>query len=249
MKNIVLLILLINSLLLSGCKKSEHNEKMISLSAATANRNIEKIFNVDVLGNQIDFIEKYFAGVPINSTKYGLFLTNQYVLNGCEITIWIDSNKSIHAVRMDKLSDRCTFDSSKINAFGPAHELTFGSLVDNASSFEPLYYTCYLDPLCGNAIDPSYGLHVEYPRSLQNIEFEIETNNNDAANSAAFDFIESINVKYPYLPKTNGTPDVLIGGRNIAPITENQYAKLWLKSFKDVRISSIRFGFQLKYTD
>jgi hypothetical protein len=111
--------------------------------------------------------------------------------------------------------------------------LTYEDLIESAISLR-VKASCYT--LCGNSADPSCGIYVQMPRVNQNIEFEADSDYSLASNAAS-------SVQEFFAKKF---PDFKMYGDDLGPINPDEYNQVRMENFKNVEISAIKFGFQLR---
>ena len=94
--------------------------------------------------------------------------------------------------------------------------------------------SCYT--MCGNAFDPDFGAFIETPRVYGYIEFEATTDysGSEASQNSVYEYFK---IKYP--------DTELIGGE-LGSIPKDEYNKIWYENFKNVKLTSFKFGYNLQ---
>jgi len=196
---------------------------------SAARSKLDRLISADMLGVQRAYFEKKAGIAKRVSGK-----ERQYDVGGCLINIVEDSNQSIVSIELENISKNCSFDSASVFLNGPVHKITFSSLqavnVGGGAKEACLGF-------CGNSADPTYGLLVETPRSMTGIEFDADVAYNKSS-SAAADRLQKILEKC--LPGID-----LFGDYLGTKIPEKIYSELWINEFSRVRITSIRFGYNI----
>ena len=192
-------------------------------------KGLDTIMKSETIGVQKDYFEKIHG--PAKRLLYGS--TYQYQINSCKVNIEYDKSRSIYSVELEGISRKCNFDTKNIFLHGYADKLTYKDLISGAMDWQAKI-SCYT--LCGNAADPSYGIFVQTPRVTQFIEFEANSDYSIAAgaSNAVQDFFKR---KYPNFEMIG---DVL------GPITLQEYNRVWMEKFKNTKLTSLKFGYQLK---
>lgn len=183
----------------------------------------------ETLGIQKEFFEKEYGPAKkiLNSSTY------QYQVNSCFLNVGYNKANSITSIELQNISKECTFDAKNIFLSGSAHELTYKKLISGAMDWDAKI-SCY--EFCGNAADPTYGIYVETPRVTQFIEYDAESNYATASKSSEL-VREHFKVKYP---------NFQMSGIELGPISSKEYNQVWFNYFKDIQVTSIKFGYQLK---
>lgn len=137
------------------------------LSPTQASGQLEKIFTLDVLNTDIQYLES-MTGVAKSTNNQSL--TKDYVVNGCYMRASFSRDWTVRSLAL-AVSPTCTFDMG--NLMGSmesiqANTLTFGTL-------GPVSY--YADCLqgCGNSYDPSVYEHAQSSRADNFIEVLLAT--------------------------------------------------------------------------
>ena len=200
-----------------------------NLASAAGKTKLDRLVSADMIGLQRAYFEKIAGVAKRVSDKH-----RQYDVGGCLVNILEDKDKTIVWIELENISERCTFNAASIFLNGPAHKLTFGQLNDvsiNGGAKE----VCLA--LCGNSVAPSYGLMVQTPHAMTSIEYDANVTHTDASLHAAERLRQQLEKRFPgvelygdYLGKT---------------IPAKVFTDLWLKEFRQVRITSIRFGYIL----
>jgi hypothetical protein len=198
-------------------------------AGAAGQAKLNRLLSAEMLGVQRAYFEQ-ISGVA----KRVMDTYRQYDIGGCFVGIVEDKQQSILSIELEKISERCTFDAAKIFLEGPAHKLTFAKL-NQVSIGGGAKQACL--GLCGNAADPSFGLIVETPRALANIEYDAEVSYNDASEAAARRLQSKLEKRYPGVE--------LDGDYLGKAIPSDIFTEMWLKEFRNVRITSIRFGYDI----
>jgi hypothetical protein len=184
--------------------------------------------NIDSIGVLKDHFEKIYG--PAKRQLYELVY--QYEIGECKVNIEYDAKKAISSVELEGISKNCNFDTSNIFLSGTADKLTYEDLTSGVLEWDA-DKSCYTS--CGNAADPSYGIHVKTARVTQFIEFK-------ASSSYSISEKASTDVATYFKDKYSG--HALIGG-DLGPISQEEYNKVWMESFKKVKLTSLKFGFGL----
>ena len=227
MKSTLAIILTI--FLIISCSKNEKNSESVSNTNSPKVKVLDAIMDSSTIGIQKEFFEKSY-GVAKRNLYSSIY---QYEIGKCFINVEYDKKNSIYSIELQNLSKDCTFDTGNIFLSGNAHELTYADMIAGAMDWQA-HTSCYES--CGNAADPIYGIHVQKPRVNQFIEFEafssymISTN---AANNVE-DFFKK---KYPQFD--------MVGG-DLGPINPQEYNQIWIDNFKDIKLTTLKFGYQLR---
>lgn len=188
---------------------------------------LDRLVSADMIGLQRAYFEK-IAGVAqrVDDRR------RQYDVGGCLINLVEDKDRTILSIQLENISARCTFNAANIFLKGPAHQLTFGQLHDvgiGGGAKE----ACL--GLCGTETTQGYGLMVQTPYSMTSIEFDADVTQTEASLHAAERLRQQLEKQFPgvelgadYLGKT---------------IPAKVFTDLWLNEFRQVRITSIRFGY------
>jgi hypothetical protein len=214
--------------LIISCSKSEKNSESVSNNAPPKLNVLDSIMDSSTIGVQKEFFEKSY-GIAKRNLYSSIY---QYEIGKCFINVEYDEKNSISSIELENISKDCTFDTRNIFLSGKSHELTYADLIVGAMDWQA-DTSCY--EFCGNAADPIYGIHVQMPRANQFIEFEafssylISTN---AANNVVVFFKQ----KYPKFEMV---------GRDLGPINPQEYNQIWIDNFKDLKLTTLKFGYQL----
>lgn len=202
----------------------------ISINTAAAGKTkLDRLINADMLGTQRAYFEK-IAGVA--KRVHGQY--RQYDIGGCLVGVTEDKTQAISSIQLENLSARCSFDASGIFLQGPAHKLTFGQLNDTNIG-GGAKESCF--GLCGNAIEPSYGLEVQTPRAMNMIEYDASVGYNNESAPAVERLESRLQKRYPGVE--------LFGDYLGKKIPRKAFTEMWLNEFRNVRITSIRFGYNI----
>jgi hypothetical protein len=189
------------------------------------------------LGLQREYFEKQFGLTAKSKIDEDAF---QYAIGECALNIEYSKDQAIASIEIENISKQCDFDTKNIFLSGKASDLTYGELV-KYYGFEPLS-SCYSG--CGNAYDPSYGVFVEGPRAVNYFQLEASTKYNgaegvyDSALKAKDSVKSHFSEKYPNFDFWSGD--------DLGPISSLEFSQVWIDKFKDVKISSIKFGYSIK---
>jgi hypothetical protein len=231
---IIFSILLTSFLLLIGCSKTDEKQngfsdllEKIPLIGNSKTQSLEKIMNVDTLGIQREYFEKNYG-----PAKRSIGNSWQYEIEKCSIGIEYDSKNAINSVELQNISKKCTFNGKNINLTSMADKINYRELIEVAMDWHAKL-SCYT--MCGNAADPDYGAYVETPRVFGFLEFEATTNYPESEKA-------SEEVKNYFKKKY---PNIDLFGDDLGEIPKEEYNKIWLEKFKDVKLSMIKFGYNL----
>jgi hypothetical protein len=197
--------------------------------AAAGKTKLDRLLSADMIGLQRAYFEK-IAGVAKRISDK----RRQYDIGGCLISIVEDNNKTISSIELENISERCTFDTANIFMQGPAHKLNFAQL-NNVNIGGGAKEACL--GMCGNAAPPVYGLKVQTPHAMTLIEFDADVSNTDASAHAAERLRLQLERKFPGVE--------LHGDYLGKSIPAKVFTEMWLKEFQQVRITSIRFGYNI----
>lgn len=188
---------------------------------------LARLVSADMIGLQRAHFEK-IAGVAkrVDDRR------RQYDVGGCLINLVEDKDRTILSIQLESISERCTFNAANIFLKGPAHQLTFGQLHD-VSIRGSAKEVCL--GLCGTTTAQGYGLMVQTPYAMTSIEYDADVTQTEASLHAAERLRQQLENRFPgvelgadYLGKT---------------IPVKVFTDLWLNEFRDVRITSIQFGY------
>lgn len=217
---------------LFSCNKSESDADDVIASK------LNNIFDYSTIGIQKRYFEKHYG--PAKRIEFGD--GHQYEIGKCKINIWYDSNNAIHSVEMHNLSKYCTFKAKNILLDGNdpeimAHMLTFGYFADAGISSPKIF--CFEG--CGNAVDPSYELTMDTCRAKSFIEYEAKMEYS-AENEA--EYLAGIKAAHRVGDELRSKyPDLELDGDDWEPASKAEFDALFFKEFRDVKLSSIRFGY------
>ena len=189
--------------------------------------------NQEMIGVQRAYFEK-ITGTP----KYVDRNYRSYDLDGCKISIKESKSKSIESISLENISNKCTFDANQIFLYGPAHKLTFNSLIEAGYQFRAME-TC-IDG-CGNIAEPTYGIEVWGPHAIGFIQFQGEyswstsKSERDLADRAAENFLKK-------LRRILKTDSYVSYEEAIEKIGLEKYTDIFISEFKNVKITSITLG-------
>lgn len=220
---------------LSACNKAENKLGEVNSSAnkiSSTNdisaQQLEKIMRAETIGIQREYFEKNYGPAKRIFDKI-----RNYEIGACSVNIEYDKDNSIISVELGNISKVCNFDGKNIYLQSMADQITYAELIDVAMEWNA-DLSCYT--LCGNAADPEYGAHIVTPRVANFIEFKATTDYSGAANAS--DNVETyFKKKYPNVE--------LIGGE-LGTIPKEEYNKIWYENFKDVKLTAIKFGYNLE---
>lgn len=188
---------------------------------------LDRLVSADMIGLQRAYFEK-IAGVAKRVDDRH----RQYDISGCLVNIVEDKDRTILSIQLENISARCTFNAANIFLKGPAHQLTFGQLHD-ASIRGGAKEVCV--GLCGTTTAQGYGLMVQTPYAMTSIEFDADVTQIEASLRAAERLGQQLEKRFP---------GVELGGDYLEKtIPVKVFTDLWMNEFRDVRITSIRFGY------
>jgi len=210
---------------LTGTKKESAETVKVDMDII---RVLSEIMKPDTVGVLKENFDKRFK--PPTRHLHGSIY--QYEFGGCEVIVEY-RNKSILSIELANLSEQCTFNAQSLHMSGVADKLTYKDLIENLYSWDAKP-SCY--SLCGNAADPSYGINGEMPRAYGFLQIEAESDY-DIASVGAQQVHDYFYKKYP-------SYEML--GDDLGPIHPMEYNEIWIKNFKNVKLSRIKFGYQLR---
>jgi hypothetical protein len=221
--------------LLSACNKADNklgevnsSENKISSANDIGTQQLEKIMRADTIGIQREFFEKNYGPAKRVFDKI-----RNYEIGVCSVNIEYDKTNAIVSVELENISKECNFDGEKIMLDSKADQINFGELIDSAMEWDA-DISCYT--MCGNAIEPEFGAYIKTPRVRGYIEFKAATDYSFAG-KATDDVEKYFKDKYPNID--------LIGG-DLGIIPKSEYNEVWYESFKDVKLTRIKFGYDLE---
>jgi hypothetical protein len=198
------------------------------LACKNPEKKLTAVMKHEMIGVQKEFFEKDFG-----PAKYIYGSKHNYIIDGCEVNVEYGVDKSINSIELYNISEICSFNTNSIGLYGEAYLLTYQDLISNAMSWDA-DISCYA--LCGNVIEPTYGITVRTPRVSQNIEYEAFSDWTIA--SDARDNVKAyFHQKYPDFE--------MIGGGDLGPIDRMEYNEIWILKFKNIKISSLKFGYNI----
>jgi hypothetical protein len=226
--------MLLSSCLLVGCNKADNklgevnsSENKISSTNDISTQQLEKIMRAETIGIQREYFEKNYGPAKRIFDKI-----RNYEIGACSVNIEYDKDNSIISVELGNISKVCNFDGKNIYLQSMADQINYAELIDVAMEWNA-DLSCYT--LCGNLADPEYGAHIETARAYSSIEFKATTDYSGAAKAS--DNVETyFKKKYPNVE--------LIGGE-LGAISKEEYNKIWYENFKDVKLTAIKFGYNL----
>lgn len=184
--------------------------------------------SIQTIGVQKDYFDKTYG--PAKRVLYDA--SRQYEIGECRINIKYDNKDAITSIELDGISKKCSFDAKNVYLNGPAYQLTYKDLIANSMSWQAKL-SCYSS--CGNAADPSYGINVETPHVTQFIEYEASSDYS-IASKASNEVEDYFRAKFP---------DYDMNGGELGPISNSEYNDIWIQKFKDIGLTSFKFGYQL----
>jgi hypothetical protein len=221
-------IVFFTSILLYGCSKKDNITELPKTESARVQQQLEKIMSTETIGIQRAFFEKAYG-----PAKRSLGNVLNYEVGTCSVNIVYDKDNSIISVELDGISKICNFNGKNIHLNSMADQINYSELIKVAMDWNA-DLSCYT--MCGNAADPVYGAFFETPRVYGFIQFDATTDY--LGSEKASDNVEKyFKMKYPSVD--------LIGG-DIGSIPKDEYNKIWFENFKDVKLTSIKFGYNLK---
>ena len=198
-------------------------------SIAAGKTKLDRLLTAEMLGVQRDYFEQISGIAKRVSGNY-----REYDIGGCIVSITEDKQRSISSIALANLSPRCTFDASKIYLDGPAHKLTFNKL-NEMNIGGGARESCF--GLCGNAIEPDYGLDVQTPHVMNFIEYSASVGYSKESAPAVESLQAKLQKRFPGVE--------LYGDYLGTKIPKKIYNEMWMKEFGNVRINSIQFGHQI----
>jgi hypothetical protein len=221
-----IIVIVIFSLI--GCNKKENTTEISTNESATVRKSLDNIISPDTIDIQRAFFEKTYG-----PAKRILGDITEYEIGKCLIKIEYDKNNSITSVELANISKECNFNGKNIYLNSMADQINYAEIISVAMDWNAKL-SCYT--MCGNAADPDYGAYIETARVYGSIEFDATTDY--SSSEKASDNVEKyFKMKYPSVD--------LIGG-DIGSIPKDEYNKIWFENFKDVKLTSIKFGYNLK---
>ena len=203
-------------------------------SAAFGQQNLKKLdllMTAEMIGVQIGYIENI-----VGPAKRVLDKNRQYDVDGCVVNIMESkTDKSVASIELRDINNKCDFDTARILLDKNATKLNFEDVISNQTRWLP-YLSCF--NLCGNAVEPSYGAVIESPRARQSMNYSVTVNYNDSSNSAVDKFRHYLKTDFPEI-------EYWVGGYPDKSISIKVYSERWYEAFKNVKISSIKFGYLL----
>lgn len=215
------------SIFFFGCSKKETTTEIPKTEFTQVQQQLDKIMSPETIGIQQAFFEKTFG--PAKRISGNVF---NYEIGTCSVNIEYIKN-SITSVELDGISKVCNFNGKNLYLNSMANQINYSELIGVAMDWNA-DLSCYTS--CGNAADPEYGAHIETARVYGNIEFEATTNYAEAG-EASNKVEEFFRRKYPNID--------LFGG-DLGIISKEEYNKIWIEKFKDIKLTSIKFGYNLK---
>ena len=222
-------------LLLLACNRIDEkqvgansSENKIFLARTISAQQLEEIMRTGTLGIQREYFEKNYG--PAARRFNNIW---KYYIGTCSVNIEYDKQNSITSVELENISKDCNFNGKNINLTSMADKINYAELIDVAWDWNAKL-SCYT--MCGNAADPSYGAHIETARVFGNIKFEATT---DYAETG-----EASNKVEEYFKKKY--PSVNLVGNKLGAIPIDEYNKIWIEQFKNIKLSAIKFGYNLK---
>lgn len=213
---------------LNGCSKKENTTEIQKTESATVQKSLDNVMSSDTINIQRAFFEKTYG-----PAKRSLGEISEYEVGKCLIKIEYDKNNSIKSVELTNISKECNFNGKNINLNSMADQINYAELISVAMDWSAKL-SCYT--MCGNAADPDYGAFIETARVYGNIEFEATTDYSGSG-KASDNVEEYFKKKYP---------NVDLIGDDLGSIPKDEYKKIWFENFKDVKLTAIKFGYNLK---
>ncbi len=213
---------------LIGCSKKENTTEIPKNELATVRKSLDNVMSPDTINIQRAFFEKTYG-----PAKRILGDVIEYEIGKCLIRIEYDKNNSITSVELANISKECNFNGKNIYLNSMADQISYAEIISVAMDWNAKL-SCYT--MCGNAADPDYGAYIETARVYGNIEFDATTDYS-GSEKASDDVEKYFKSKYP---------SVDLIGSELGLIPKNEYNKIWFENFKDVKLTSIKFGYNLK---
>jgi len=234
-KNAKILLCIISFSLIFGCNKTDEkkvgansSEDKISSVVNNVSQQLEQIMSSDTIGIQREYFEKKYG--PAKRSFGNIW---RYEIGACLVNIEYDQKNSINSVELENISKECNFNGKNINLTSMADKINYAELIDVAMEWNAKL-SCYT--MCGNAADPEYGAYIQTPRVYGFIEFDATTNYSEAAD-ASDKVKEYFKKKYPNI-------DLI--GDELGTIPKEEYNKIWFEKFKNIKLTAIKFGYNLK---
>lgn len=247
MKLLKITTLLTLSLILAACGNSGTTETPASIDSSKAKTpaspsptaisgqsdsgasKLDEIMSGEMIGAQRGYFEQKYGPAKFASRND----TRRYEIDQCLIGVQYGKDDAITSIELENISPQCNFNTKDISIGGMASDLNYGNLIEKAMDWAA-DLSCYTS--CGNAADPIYGAHINTSRATSFMEFSA-TSDYSLSSKASGEVTDFFKKKYP---------DFDLYGDDLGPIDRREYNAVWLEKFKDVKLTSIKFGYQLK---
>jgi hypothetical protein len=189
---------------------------------------LNKIMTIDTLGVQKEYFEKNYG-----PAKRIFGNIQNYEIGPCSVNIEYDKKDSVASIELNNISQECNFRGGNINLTSMADKITYDELIKTAIDWNAKL-SCY--SMCGNAADPEYGAFFQASRAGGSIEYDA-ISNYTLAGDASNNVEDYFKKKYP---------DIDLVGDDLGIIPKDEYNKIWIENFKNVNLTAIKFGYNLK---
>jgi hypothetical protein len=159
----------------------------------------------------------------------------EYDVNGCMVITYEDAHQSISSIELRYITEKCDFNTKNIYPFkGFVSQITFGDLLEHSITWQA-DETCMGS--CGNAYDPEDGATMVLGHVYQFVEIHARR----MYDSDAYSLYEKLQKLYPNQDFSGNYINKII--------SHNDFNKLWLQTFKNKKITSFRFGYNIEAND
>lgn len=194
------------------------------------NEVLNKIMKFDMINVQRQYFENIVGPAKRVSEKW-----REYDVNGCMVITYENNHQSISSIELRYITENCDFNTKNIYPFkGSVSQITFGDLLEHSMSWKA-DETCM--GLCGNSHDPEYGAVIELPHVYQFLQIHARRMYDDDT----YALYEKLQKLYPTQDFSGEYIDKII--------SQSDFNKLWLQTFKNKKINSFRFGYNIEAND
>jgi len=194
------------------------------------NEALSKIMKFDMINVQRQYFENIVGPAKRVSEKW-----REYDVNGCMVITYEDAHQSISSIELRYITEKCDFNTKNIYPFkGFVSQITFGDLLEHSITWKA-DETCMGS--CGNAYDPEDGAIMVLGHVYQFVEIHARRMYDDDA----YSLYEKLQKLYPNQDFSGNYINKII--------SQNDFNKLWLQTFKNKKITSFRFGYNIEAND
>jgi hypothetical protein len=187
---------------------------------------LNQVMSAETIGVQVAYIEQ-IAG-PAKRVNGSL---REYSINDCRVIIVEDKDKSIRTIEIYTQQEKCDFDTGYIGLSGLASKLMFKDVIGMGGRWLP-YVDCY--GLCGNFREPVLGVFVEHQNTMRR-----GLNYSVLGKAGTLEFLNRLQATFPEVDWMSHKQTLTLD----PSVPVKGFSDLWYAQFKNVKIHSIKFGY------